>query len=251
MQSAESFMDMLTVPPAPDMSMRLSKSPLGGKDTYGVLAEVRSALSLDLCSSWSMGDSHGNAAAEAELETLWSPPISPPADHIALNSPAQPAGMESMNLDSAKSHLLTMERRLSQPVSPPEQPAESKTDATSSSADATGLDAAMANAASPMQPAQPPIAGEIPATLPVDTSDGAEKVGRPKKQPKEGAKPKRAPRGDPKLRMPIKNSSANGAKRNSELWSKDEDDLLRTKVAEHGGANWKVRASYSCTSTHS
>jgi hypothetical protein len=37
----------------------------------------------------------------------------------------------------------------------------------------------------------------------------------------------------------------------SELWSKDEDDLLRTKVAEHGGANWKVRASYSCTSTQS
>ena len=44
--------------------------------------------------------------------------------------------------------------------------------------------------------------------------------------------------------MPIKNSSANGAKRNSELWSKDEDDLLRTKVAEHGGANWMVRASW-------
>jgi hypothetical protein len=49
----------------------------------------------------------------------------------------------------------------------------------------------------------------------------------------------------PKLRMPIKNSSANGAKRNSEFWSKDEDDLLRTTVAGHGGANWKVRVSYS------
>jgi hypothetical protein len=57
----------------------------------------------------------------------------------------------------------------------------------------------------------------------------------------EAAKPKRAPRGDPKLRIPIENSSANGAERNSEFWSKDEDDLLRTTVAEHGGANWKVQ----------
>ena len=69
-------------------------------------------------------------------------------------------------------------------------------------------------------------------------------MARARVEAEEGAKPKRAPRGDPKLRMPIKNSSANGAKRNSELWSKDEDDLLRTKVAEHGGANWKVRASW-------
>jgi hypothetical protein len=62
----------------------------------------------------------------------------------------------------------------------------------------------------------------------------------------EAAKPKRAPHGDPKLRMPIENSSANGAERNSEFWSKDEDDLLRTIVAEHGGANWKVLATDTC-----
>jgi hypothetical protein len=64
----------------------------------------------------------------------------------------------------------------------------------------------------------------------------------------EGAKPKRAPRGDPKLRMPIKNSSANGAKRSSKVWSKDEDDLLRTTVAEHSAANWKVKTFHACQS---
>jgi hypothetical protein len=42
---------------------------------------------------------------------------------------------------------------------------------------------------------------------------------------------------------PTKHSSANGAKRNSELWSKDDDDLLRRLEACYK-VDRKVRVSY-------